>query len=78
MVFSGQSRFHYPVMPFVCVTAGWLARWLTGLERRANAPVADSAHDFAPAARKKPHDDASRHHHDYHHPGQPGRFRLRA
>jgi hypothetical protein len=30
MVFSGQSRFHYPVMPFVCVTAGWLlARWLT-------------------------------------------------
>jgi 4-amino-4-deoxy-L-arabinose transferase-like glycosyltransferase len=53
MVFSGQSRFHYPVMPFVCVTAGWLlARWLTGwLERRANAPVANSAHDFAPAAR---------------------------
>ena len=49
MVFSGQSRFHYPVMPFVCVTAGWLlARWL---ERRANAPVVNSAHDFAAAAR---------------------------
>jgi hypothetical protein len=49
------------------------------LERRANAPVADSAHDFAPAARQEAaHDDASRHHHDYHHPGQPGRFRLRA
>ena len=30
MVFSGQSRFHYPVMPFVCMTAGWvLAVWLT-------------------------------------------------
>jgi 4-amino-4-deoxy-L-arabinose transferase and related glycosyltransferases of PMT family len=25
VVFSGQSRFHYPVMPFVCMTAGWLA-----------------------------------------------------
>jgi hypothetical protein len=32
MVFSGQSRFHYPVMPFVCMAAGWvLAVWL---ERR--------------------------------------------
>ncbi len=30
MVFSGQSRFHYPVMPFVCMAAGWvLAVWLT-------------------------------------------------
>ncbi|WP_255504531.1 hypothetical protein [Novosphingobium sp. EMRT-2] len=49
MVFSGQSRFHYPVMPFVCVTAGWLlARWF---ERRANPPAVNSAHDFAPAAR---------------------------
>ncbi|WP_324697603.1 glycosyl transferase [Novosphingobium aerophilum] len=24
LVFSGQSRFHYPVMPFVCMTVGWL------------------------------------------------------
>ncbi len=24
MVFSGQSRFHYPVMPFICMTAGWV------------------------------------------------------
>ncbi|NKJ42714.1 4-amino-4-deoxy-L-arabinose transferase-like glycosyltransferase [Novosphingobium sp. SG720] len=24
MVFSGQSRFHYPAMPFVCVAAAWL------------------------------------------------------
>jgi len=29
MVFSGQSRFHSPVMPFVCMVAGWvIARWL--------------------------------------------------
>ncbi|MEE4452346.1 ArnT family glycosyltransferase [Novosphingobium resinovorum] len=25
LVFSGQSRFHYPVMPWVCMTVGWLA-----------------------------------------------------
>lgn len=25
VVFSGQSRFHYPAMPFVCMSAGWLA-----------------------------------------------------
>lgn len=24
LLFSGQSRFHYPVMPFVCMTVGWL------------------------------------------------------
>ena len=24
VVFSGQSRFHYPVMPFVCLSCGWL------------------------------------------------------
>lgn len=24
VVFSGQSRFHYPVMPFVCLASGWL------------------------------------------------------
>ena len=35
MVFSGQSRFHYPVMPFVCMAAGWvLAEWLTRREAR--------------------------------------------
>ncbi len=34
MVFSGQSRFHYPVMPFVCMAAGWvLTVWM---ERRAS------------------------------------------
>lgn len=30
VVFSGQSRFHYPAMPFVCLIAGWLlADWIT-------------------------------------------------
>lgn len=29
IVFSGQSRFHYPIMPFVCMVAGWL--WLEAL-----------------------------------------------
>jgi 4-amino-4-deoxy-L-arabinose transferase-like glycosyltransferase len=24
LMFSGQSRFHYPVMPFVCLASGWL------------------------------------------------------
>jgi len=24
LVFSGQSRFHYPAMPFVCLAAGWV------------------------------------------------------
>lgn len=29
MVFSGQSRFHYPAMPFVAMAAGWLLTdWL--------------------------------------------------
>lgn len=29
VVFSGQSRFHYPAMPFVAISAGWLlADWL--------------------------------------------------
>ncbi|MEZ0136822.1 glycosyltransferase family 39 protein, partial [Novosphingobium sp. NRRL B-2648] len=30
LVFSGQSRFHYPVMPWVCMTAGWLAMTALG------------------------------------------------
>ncbi|WP_277667635.1 glycosyltransferase family 39 protein [Novosphingobium lindaniclasticum] len=33
LLFSGQSRFHYPVMPFVCITTGWLAA--TAVERLA-------------------------------------------
>lgn len=29
VLFSGQSRFHFPAMPFVCMAAGWLvADWL--------------------------------------------------
>ncbi|WP_408590071.1 ArnT family glycosyltransferase [Novosphingobium sp.] len=45
VIFSGQSRFHYPVMPFVCLTAGWLLlRWI-------GAPdIAQSGHDKARAA----------------------------
>ena len=36
VVFSGQSRFHYPVMPFVCMAAAWLlADWLTRKTRHA-------------------------------------------
>ncbi|WP_232492614.1 glycosyltransferase family 39 protein [Novosphingobium kaempferiae] len=30
LVFSGQSRFHYPVMPWVCMTVGWLAMTTLG------------------------------------------------
>ncbi|PZQ53556.1 MAG: glycosyl transferase [Novosphingobium pentaromativorans] len=33
LLFSGQSRFHYPVMPFVCMTVGWLVA--TAVERLA-------------------------------------------
>lgn len=33
VVFSGQSRFHYPVMPFVCMIAAWLVA--QGFEKRA-------------------------------------------
>ena len=37
LVFSGQSRFHYPAMPFIAISVGWLlADWLT---RRHSAMV---------------------------------------
>ncbi|HKX79510.1 MAG TPA: glycosyltransferase family 39 protein, partial [Novosphingobium sp.] len=36
LVFSGQSRFHYPVMPFVCLSCGWLLAEL--LPRKAKSP----------------------------------------
>jgi hypothetical protein len=41
VVFSGQSRFHYPVMPWVCMTAGWLAMTALGRlgERGAAGPT---------------------------------------
>jgi len=40
VLFSGQSRFHYPVMPFVCLATGWLlAEWLLRAAcRRAATP----------------------------------------
>ncbi|MEO0031248.1 MAG: hypothetical protein RIS94_1006 [Pseudomonadota bacterium] len=35
MVFSGQSRFHYPAMPFVCMATGWLLyEWLRRVASR--------------------------------------------
>lgn len=38
-VFSGQSRFHFPAMPFVCMACGWLlADWLS--RRREAGPAA--------------------------------------
>lgn len=38
IIFSGQSRFHYPAMPFIALSAGWmLADWLT----RRCAPVVE-------------------------------------
>lgn len=44
VVFSGQSRFHYPVMPFVCMSAGWLAitAWNALAER--GRPAAPTLH----------------------------------
>jgi 4-amino-4-deoxy-L-arabinose transferase-like glycosyltransferase len=37
VVFSGQSRFHYPAMPFVCLIAGWLlADWIKARNRRTS------------------------------------------
>ncbi len=35
IVFSGQSRFHYPVMPFVCMACGWLIASFLARESRA-------------------------------------------
>lgn len=42
MVFSGQSRFHYPAMPFVVMCCGWLlADWVSHSRSQAsNNPAA--------------------------------------
>lgn len=38
LVFSGQTRFHYPAMPFIAISAAWLlADWLV----RHRAPVVE-------------------------------------
>lgn len=42
VVFSGQSRFHYPVMPWVCMTAGWLV--MTVLGRLGERPAKPTLH----------------------------------
>jgi len=43
LVFSGQSRFHYPAMPFVCMSAGWLIvvvlQMVPDRSRGATAPL---------------------------------------
>lgn len=36
MVFSGQSRFHYPVMPFVCMAAAWVVAHYAAELRRSS------------------------------------------
>jgi 4-amino-4-deoxy-L-arabinose transferase-like glycosyltransferase len=39
LMFSGQSRFHYPVMPFVCLACGWvLCKALARTSRHAEVP----------------------------------------
>jgi 4-amino-4-deoxy-L-arabinose transferase-like glycosyltransferase len=35
LVFSGQSRFHYPAMPFVCMACGWLVAQLWSRRSRS-------------------------------------------
>ncbi len=42
VVFSGQSRFHYPVMPWVCMTAGWLV--MTALGRLGERQAKPTLH----------------------------------
>lgn len=38
LIFSGQSRFHFPVMPFIAMSCGWLlAEWLTRRNARVEA-----------------------------------------
>ncbi|MCT2398598.1 ArnT family glycosyltransferase [Novosphingobium mangrovi (ex Huang et al. 2023)] len=44
VVFSGQSRFHYPVMPFVCMTAGWLAVTVWNARAERGRPSARTLH----------------------------------
>jgi 4-amino-4-deoxy-L-arabinose transferase-like glycosyltransferase len=39
VVFSGQSRFHYPVMPFVCLACGWLLAEVLAGRRLAASPA---------------------------------------
>lgn len=40
IVFSGQSRFHYPLMPWVAMYAAWtITQWANGREAGARSPV---------------------------------------
>jgi 4-amino-4-deoxy-L-arabinose transferase-like glycosyltransferase len=47
-VFTGQSRYHYPAMPFVIVAAGWTIARSFGALKPARAAFA--GRDIAPAA----------------------------
>ena len=50
MVFSGQSRFHFSLMPFVIGYASWtLARWGTAWSRRRQAWQPDRCGPGTPA-----------------------------
>ncbi|SFF90634.1 Dolichyl-phosphate-mannose-protein mannosyltransferase [Novosphingobium sp. CF614] len=44
LVFSGQSRFHYPVMPFVCMSAGWLVVMAWNVLAERGRPPAPTLH----------------------------------
>jgi 4-amino-4-deoxy-L-arabinose transferase-like glycosyltransferase len=48
MVFSGQTRFHYPAMPLVCLACGWLLAHLLG-EDEVPAAEEAAAEDHTPA-----------------------------
>ena len=44
--FTGQTRYHYPAMPFVMILAAWvIARWWEGRTEPSRAPTAMSGHD---------------------------------
>jgi hypothetical protein len=62
---SGQSRFHYPAMPFLAIMAAWL------IVRCCACVTAGRG------CAKAPPWPAARHAH-YHHPGVPGWDRPRA
>src|SRR5262249_21237652 len=48
LVFSGQSRFHYPIMPIVVMCTGWLlASNLFVQERTRFAAPSDALHPVA-------------------------------
>ena len=51
IVFSGQSRFHYPAMPFVCLACGWLVVQAWKAREQARTRAGTLADDLADQAR---------------------------